>query len=855
MKIRLFKLMAVLALLFTPIPIQSQNYLKIWFKDGHTERHFMNLIRHISATKYDLEGNLHPDYQMQQIVMPDTTYSYYIADIDSMSFRKVDEEQVKLNILDVTSTIDPIFNKCKTIEEMEQHINEIESIKGVENVEISETAIIVTVRDWYNIFYLFPPDLERTDNYSNTSGNYTNSLPTRSNRKTAELIGKIDANSKGTPVNIAFVNQMSNNENASLVQEDFEEATKWFNNPNYNVKIFKSEEVNTTFYEQTIFDYDIVILFTHGIYAKGKHWLLTGTEVEEPSMSFMDNLFNDFYVKNDLDVLGCAKTKEKRSGKNTSIWYQAVSESFIDASTFQFDGKRKTIIYNGACSSLKGKKTLERHLNGKDEKFSGDDSMAQILLNKGADVYLGYNQDAIHGWKGGCSFLKLLLNGFSLEQAINLMPSNLIDEESCYNNQWNPAHLIDIGESSEYRSMFIVDTQTLDLSKDEIEREYSQNGQITIKGATSSLETKDSGKPYVICGFLIKIGPDIYKVEDENLLKYYNNPSENKIVFSYTIDQNLKPGTKIYYRAYTRDDFNVNYGNECDLDIPKYHKLSLELNSITVSALTSSSVQITSGSGSYSIESIIPSGIVTASIFDNKSVAIEANTPGTAVITVKDNITGETATITVTVTGIVDNRELMFTKTVGSAVYSVYKKTLSESDYHTNPDGWKCYRSELSLDITKNGNTNTYVVDNNIYLDKNYDHHGGQQPCMLLDFNKNMMYIFCNSKDDGPYYSMDGNFYSSSMNNIHFSKETVFEGANWGWYPYFCDYGDDNIYLCNFSFAGYFTIMAVRESNTWELYYYNTDISPEQATREWEIAGPVLVIGNPEEEIDEPIPS
>ena len=77
----------------------------------------------------------------------------------------------------------------------------------------------------------------------------------------------------------------------------------------------------------------------------------------------------------------------------------------------------------------------------------------------------------------------------------------------------------------------------------------------------------------------------------------------------------------------------------------------------------------------------------------------------------------------------------------------MYKKTLSDNDYHINPDGWKCYRSELSLDITKNGKTESYVVDNNIYLDKKYDHHGGQQPCMLLDFNKNMMYIFCNSSN------------------------------------------------------------------------------------------------------------
>ena len=207
---------------------------------------------------------------------------------------------------------------------------------------------------------------------------------------------------------------------------------------------------------------------------------------------------------------------------------------------------------------------------------------------------------------------------------------------------------------------------------------------------------------------------------------------------------------------------------------------------------------------------------------------------------------GDTYSFTIENSSIEADKELMITKNVNGTVYSIYKKTLDENDYHTNPDGWKCYRTQLTLEITKNGTTNSYVVDNNIYLDKEEDHHGGQQPCMLLDFNKNMIYIFCNSKDDLPYYSMDGNFYSSSMSNINFTKETVFETANWGWFPYFCDFGDDNINLCNFSFAGYFTIMAVRDtSGNWNLYHYNTDISPEEAQAEWEQADKILVIETP----------
>ena len=87
MKNTILKSIFALVMAFIALPMMGQNYLKIYFKDGHTERHFMHLVNNISMSKYDLEGNLHSDYQLQQIVMPDTTYSYYLADIDSMTFR------------------------------------------------------------------------------------------------------------------------------------------------------------------------------------------------------------------------------------------------------------------------------------------------------------------------------------------------------------------------------------------------------------------------------------------------------------------------------------------------------------------------------------------------------------------------------------------------------------------------------------------------------------------------------------------------------------------------------------------------------------------------------------------------
>ena len=146
MKNKILRTLLTAVMTITVLPMVANDYLKIYFKDGHTERHFMHLVESISTTKYDLEGNLHDDYQMQQIVMPDTTYSYYLAEIDSMSFTKVDDEQVLKNATAVANAIEPIFNQCESIEDMEQHLDEIKNIDGVENVFSTGTDIVVQVK-------------------------------------------------------------------------------------------------------------------------------------------------------------------------------------------------------------------------------------------------------------------------------------------------------------------------------------------------------------------------------------------------------------------------------------------------------------------------------------------------------------------------------------------------------------------------------------------------------------------------------------------------------------------------------------------------------------------------------------
>ena len=83
---------------------------------------------------------------------------------------------------------------------------------------------------------------------------------------------------------------------------------------------------------------------------------------------------------------------------------------------------------------------------------------------------------------------------------------------------------------------------------------------------------------------------------------------------------------------------------------PNYDSLALSTNSLTVNARTSNAVKITSGSGSYAVESDKPD-VVSVELYDT-TIAIEAYKAGTATITVKDTKSGQSQRIVVTV---VDN--------------------------------------------------------------------------------------------------------------------------------------------------------------------------------------------------------
>ena len=279
MKKHLFFILCLMALALNTLPAVANDYLTIHFKDGHTERHYLKLVENISTSKYDMEGKLHDDYQTQRLVISGETYSYPLLDIDSISYHKVDEEQVKQNVNNVYGTTAPIFEQCSTIEEMEKHVDEIKKMEGVEDVWREDDDIVVQIRDWHKIHftYIEPPII------SHTLANLTRSL------NTANIRQMLPIKEDGTPIKVAIAFQMNGDSRFSDAKKLDINLKNQFKQMGFDAHFIPDEDtgevLDIDFYERRMFDYDIVFLDTHGYYSLGRHGFFTSIKPGPPSGS------------------------------------------------------------------------------------------------------------------------------------------------------------------------------------------------------------------------------------------------------------------------------------------------------------------------------------------------------------------------------------------------------------------------------------------------------------------------------------------------------------------------------------------------------------------------------------------
>ena len=161
------------------------------------------------------------------------------------------------------------------------------------------------------------------------------------------------------------------------------------------------------------------------------------------------------------------------------------------------------------------------------------------------------------------------------------------------------------------------------------------------------------------------------------------------------------------------------------------------------------------------------------------------------------------------------NRKLVLWRQVGGKEYRLYK-WVDMDNLRVNADGWKMYRTRLTLDIIHGTDTMTTVVDDGTIYAEQSLYSESMTQCMMIDVDNNKMYVFANSKTDKKDYTMDGYAYVSPIDQPAFTKEIVFSTKNWGWFSYFKGLENGQPVLSHFSYAGYYDELSKRNADgTW----------------------------------------
>jgi len=174
--------------------------------------------------------------------------------------------------------------------------------------------------------------------------------------------------------------------------------------------------------------------------------------------------------------------------------------------------------------------------------------------------------------------------------------------------------------------------------------------------------------------------------------------------------------------------------------------------------------------------------------------------------------------------------KIVSTLTLSDAKITLEKK-IDLTDYRINPDKTKFYKTTFGFGIEKNGEKRMSVIETDVYTTANYDI--GMLPCMLFDYDKNVISIFTNSKASDKMYGMDGFTYTINMTTKTWTRETVFTGANWGWFSFFGGSDNGKPELWHFSFAGYYAYKSYKNSSGTWTNVNSGSIKPENASNQY----------------------
>ena len=546
------RICCVIALIAAAQSLYAWDYLTVYRNDGEEPLVlFLADVDSMVCSKIGTDSLLYADWQVQEIWAPDTTYRIPLASIDSIRINTVDPEEANRNLVEASKGVSKIFLQTENISELASHLDEIRNMEKVEKAWVNGTSLFVKVKDWGIISFSFPISYE-------TSSEEENGNSIHKDIKKAT----INPSNTHTPLyddqslyDICIVNQAYNDENRSNVARDANQMRSNFTSCGFgHVRNVNGEGFNLSFLQNDIYNYDIILMATHGDFDGQHHWIYTGQkfdvfktfkEIDEWTIKVPDWVIDkQNSINNNLspDCVSCGFLKEKRDGVDAVVLYAKVSESFFAKSQKRFKGDGRSLFFNTACQSMQENRSFPR-----------------ALLKKGLGYYLGYTHTNSVGWNACKEFTELILNGYDFVEAKqNHMSFENKYEQIQERNQQGEIETV-VSELMGSQNYTLENVHTCIVKPETLEPESPFDGK--LYGKITQLNPSKTAFTYGFC---------ISEDEEMRSSKVLDRISFNQCSYdsySHTVsfnveldDYDMKDG-KYYYCAYICDGKNYCFGD------------------------------------------------------------------------------------------------------------------------------------------------------------------------------------------------------------------------------------------------------------------------------------------------------
>lgn len=327
------------------------------------------------------------------------------------------------NLVSVATSVESYFQESQSLDDMVARMDEIKAIEGVVDAYATATCFFVDIEGWGGIGYLF-------DKYNDTPVEYDPAI-------LDEIVSMVPVRSGGdaTPVTI-------NGDYKACVMNAQHKERQWTRPvADAVIEMFRKcgieadlyDDPKRSFFKKDIFDYNLVFIIGHGFFddEKGLHWLETNDDfviTDDPNKGEFKEAWVTLVTPDQTVLIREQKIYEGEQGLSFRLY---VSEKFISDSSHSFSDKGKAVLFMVPCQSLmcnpsnlyEDAHTYHHESNDHRVRLI-DDNLAQTFFDKGAGLYIGYDESSSAlAQFGGMHFFARLLSGYSFDQALNDLPT------------------------------------------------------------------------------------------------------------------------------------------------------------------------------------------------------------------------------------------------------------------------------------------------------------------------------------------------------------------------------------------------------------------------------------------------